>query len=256
MPNGQAASRAPRGNVLLDALSLSAGPGQGQVALEAALEIVQVEVHEVIHEAGAPVEYVYFPLSAVFGLLSVVTGAPAVEVMPVGYEGMVGLPAVLGDGTSPHQVLCQVPGQAMRLPADVLRAQLDGNVAARRLLGGYIQLTVVLISERVACVQRHTAEQRCADWLLRHADQLNGQPFPLTQQFLATMLGLRRTTVSAIAARLQHLALISYRYGWMAVRDHHGLERLACSCYQLFRSQVDNLTNLASPPGGSVAPPQ
>jgi len=89
---------------------------------------------------------------------------------------------------------------------------------------------------------RHSAQQRCADWLLRRSDQVGGRAFPLTQQFLASMLGLRRTTVSAVAASLQNLGLISYRYGQVAVRDHEGLERLACSCYGLFRCEVSGLS--------------
>ena len=241
MADGQPARRSRWGNGLLDALHPDVEPGARDGQPHAALEPVHVDVREVVHEAGDRVEYVYFPLSAVFGLLSVLAGVPEVEVMAVGREGVVGLPAVLGDGTSPHRALCQVPGQAVRLEADVLRAQIGAHAEVRRLVGAYTQMTVVLISARVACAQRHTAEQRCADWLLRRADSLDGQPFPLTQQSLAAMLGLRRTTVSAVATRLQSLQLISYRYGQVAVRDHQGLQRLACSCYQLFRSQTGRL---------------
>jgi len=88
----------------------------------------------------------------------------------------------------------------------------------------------VLISGWVACTQRHTAEQRCAEWLLRRADQVGGGPFPLTQQLLASVLGLRRTTVSAVAARLQGLGLVTYRYGRLAVQDHEGVPAAATGC--------------------------
>lgn len=235
------------GNVLLDALTASPGlsenlaPGEG-------LQVVELEAYEVVHEAGVPVEYVYFPLSAVFGLLAVLPDGPDVEVMPVGNEGVVGLPAVLGDSTSPHRALCQVPGQAVRLPAAALRRQIDDSEPSRHLLGKYAQMIVVLLTARVVCHQRHTAQQRCADWLLRRFDQVSGQPFPVTQQFLASMLGLRRGTVSAVATRLQDLELISYRYGQVQVRDHAGLEQLACSCYQLFRHQIDEVTGTTATP--------
>ena len=245
MAGSEARAGVASGNVLLEALldqeSASAGAGLGQ-----ALKFVDVEMDEVVHEAGAPVEHVYFPVTAVFGLLTAGRGTPPVEVMPVGSEGLVGLTAVLGDGTSPHSALCQVPGQAVRVPAEALRLHLDAHGPARRLLGVYNQLTIALISQRVACSQRHTAEQRCADWLLRHCDQVNGNAIPLTQQFLAAMLGLRRTTVTAVAARLQSSRLISYRYGRVLVEDHAGLEQLACSCYRLFRSHLDTVHAAAS----------
>lgn len=234
------------GNGLLDALtSAVAGTAYEQV-LQPALRAVPVALNEVVHEAGAPVEHVWFPTTSVFGLLSAVAGVVSVEAMPVGREGLVGLAAVLGDGVSPHEARCQVPGQAVRLRAEVLRGLYDGDAAVRSLLGRYAQVSIVLISGRVACTQRHTAEQRCAEWLLRRADQVGGSSFPLTQQLLASVLGLRRTTVSAVATRLQGLGLVAYRYGRLAVQDHEGLERRACRCYRLFRDEVAGLAQDSS----------
>lgn len=249
MPGGPSAGGRGRDNLLLHAL-VPVAQHLENARLKAELELVELELHEVVHEAGAPVTDVYFPQSAVFGLLSVVPGAPPTEVMPVGSEGVVGLPAVLGDGISPHRVLCQVPGQAVRLPVGGLREQIDASEPVRRLLGRYNQMTIVLLTARVVCHQRHTAEQRCADWLLRRSDQIGGGQFPVTQRFLASMLGLRRTTVSAVATRLQDLQLIRYGYGRVTVTDHPGLERLSCSCYGLFRRQVDELTAATLPHTG------
>ncbi len=96
------------------------------------LELVELALHQVVHDAGVQVEHVYFPVSAVCGLLSALPDAPDVEVMPVGSEGLVGLAAVLGDGSSPHRALCQVPGRAVRLPINVLRDRADAVPQVRR----------------------------------------------------------------------------------------------------------------------------
>lgn len=245
LPDDSVPARLRSGNALLDALALALpGPTREDV-LQPALEAVSVALNDVVHQAGTLVEHVWFPTSSVFGLLSVLPGASAVEAMPVASEGLVGLAAVLGDGVSPHEARCQVPGQAVRLPTGVLRELYEGNADVRTLLGRYAQVSITLISGRVACSLRHTAEQRCAEWLLRRAYQVGGGSFPLTQQLLASVLGLRRTTVSAVAARLQDLGLIAYRYGQLAVQDHDGLERRACRCYGLFRDELARLAQAA-----------
>lgn len=229
-PDGPAPDHLRWGNGLLDALApAAAGTPYGDLFL-GALEVVPVALDEVVHQAGAPIGHVWFPTSSAFGLLSVVPDVTPVEAMPVASEGLVGLAAVLGDGRSPHEARCQVPGEAVRLPVEVLRALYDGDATARSLLGRYAQTSITLISGRVACTQRHNAEQRCAEWLLRRAYQVGGGSFPLTQQLLASVLGLRRTTVSAVAARLQGLGLVTYRYGRLSVQDYDGLEGRACRC--------------------------
>ncbi len=250
---GQVVGDGSPGNVLLDAvLALCRervdGPYAGTAELAGLLELVDVESGQVVHQAGARVQDVFFPLSAVFGLLTVTAGASEVEALAVGSEGVVGLFAVFGDSTSPHRALCQVPGQAVRLPAGVLRELAYADVGVRWLLDRHVQAAVVLLSQRVACSQRHTAMQRCVDWLLRRAERMGATPIPVTQQFLASMLGLRRTTVTAIAAQLQQAGLIHYRYGWLSVRDAPGLKRLACSCYGVFRQQSDKLAAAADDP--------
>lgn len=250
MPDGRehdeaAPGRVPWGNDLLDALASAVTGTAYERMVQEALEAAEVDLDEVVHAAGAMVEDVWFPTSSVLGLLSVVSGVASVEAMPVGPEGLVGLAAVLGDGTSPHEARCQVPGQAVRLPAQVLRELYDNLAGVRTVLGRYAQVSITLISARVACTRRHTAEQRCSEWLLRRADQVGGS-FPLTQQLLASVLGLRRTTVSAVAGHLQRLGLITYRYGRVSVRDQDGLERRACGCYALFRDETASLAQARS----------
>lgn len=238
------AAHAPgSGNDLLDALLSAVHGTKHDRLLAGALETTLVTAGEVVHRAGDSVEHVWFPTSSVFGLMAVLPDTASVEAMPVASEGLVGLAAVLGDGISPHEARCQVAGGAVRAPATVVRGLFDADATVRALLGRYAQTSMALISARVACTQRHVAEQRIAEWLLRRTDQVGRGAFPLTQQLLASVLGLRRTTVSAVAARLQGLGLITYRYGRLSVDDHQGLERHACSCYQLFRHEMGRLAS-------------
>lgn len=239
-------------NILLEAILVACRGREDGLHADIAelLELVDVASGQVVQQAGAPIQDVFFPLSTVFGLMTVTAGAPEVEAMAVGFESVAGLAAVLGDGTSPHQVVCQVSGQALRLPAEALRGLADTDVWVRRLLGQHVQAALVLLSQRVACSQRHNAEERCADWLLRLAERVGGSSIPVTQQFLASMLGLRRTTVSAIAAQLQQTGVIRYRYGRLDVRDAAGLQRLTCGCYRVFRDQNDRLVAAADVPIG------
>ena len=255
MPGQEASTGGSTGNALLDALLAGSEPpdrpGSGK-DLAALLELVTLEHGQLVHESGMPVRHVLFPRSAVVGLLVARAGAPPVEAMAVGDEGVVGLTALWGDGTSPHRALCQVPGQALRWPVHVLRDLVEVDPAARGLVGQHVQATVVLLSQRVACSQRHTAQQRCADWLLRHADRIGGDTIPITQKFLAAMLGLRRTTVSAVVSQLQRSDLITHRYGRVTVTDREALQRLACDCYQVFRDEMDRLADTAR---GRIEPP-
>lgn len=233
------------GNLLLAALLSGSSPsaltGDGRSGTEAALELVEVRAGEVLHEADEPVTHALFPVSALLALVAVLPDAPQVQIMAVGRIGVAGVPAVLGNGRSPYRVLCQVPGQVLRLPAQVLLDWAATDDGVRRLLGHHEQSVTVLLGQRVACGQRHSAEQRCAAWLLQCADRLDRNSFPVTHQVLALMLGVRRTTVSLIAAQLQQQGLIAYHYGNVQLSDRAGLEQLSCSCYAVFRGQVDAL---------------
>ena len=197
----------PSGNLLVWALGArtvspaSLDADAVEVASGVSLERVELTAQQVVHRAGEPVHAVHFPVDAVLGLLTQLPDAPPAQVMAVGREGVVGLAAAMGDGTSPYDVVSQVPGRAWRLPLPTLLRWADDNVRVRRLLGRYDQTTTVLLAQRVACGQRHTAEQRCATWLLQCADRVGAETFPLTQAALGVMLGVQRTTASATAGQ-------------------------------------------------------
>lgn len=230
-PTASSEEMDPRRNALLGRL-----PGREYEALATRLQSVRTTPRDVVYEKGTPLQHVYFPLDAVFSLITHSDGR-TVEVNTIGSEGMVGLPAFLGGVTSPNDAFCQVPGRALGLGVGQLREVLNGDGSLHRLLSLYAQVTIVHLSQNVACNRLHSAEQRCARWLLMTHDRAGRDQFPLTHEFLAQMLGVRRATTTETAGRIQDKGLIRYRRGNITILDRENLVVLACECYQNIRDE-------------------
>jgi CRP-like cAMP-binding protein len=211
-------------------------------ALAPHLEEVTLGNGEVLAEPGEPLADIYFPETAIMSVINRMADGAGVEVGTVGNEGLVGLAALLGAEASESQTLAQIPGTALRLPAAVLVAAVDAQPALRRLLLRYTQAYLTQVAQGAACNRLHGIEARCARWLLMTHDRVGGaDAFPLTQEFLAIMLGVRRAGVSVAAGALQDAGLIRYRRGGIRVLDRAGLEAAACECYGVVRRQFDRL---------------
>jgi CRP-like cAMP-binding protein len=204
------------------------------------LGTVELSVKEPVYQAGRPIENVYFPLTAILSMVAETDGEQ-VEVATIGREGMAGLPAFLGVFTSPNDVFAQVPGTALRLPAQHFRTFLATDGALHRQLYRYIQAMIMQLSQNVACNRLHKTEERAARWLLMTADRVGSLQFSLTQEFLAQMLGVRRATVSLTAGQLHSAGLISYSRGVITIDDRASLEAAACECYGILREEFDRL---------------
>lgn len=228
-----------------DNFILGALPHEEYAQLHDRLEPVECTTRELIYPTGAPIGHVWFPTTAVLSMVSQVEGETAVEVATIGREGMAGLPVFLGVTASPNTVFAQVPGMALRMRADQLREVLTGDGALHRQLHRYIQATMVQLAQNVACNRLHNTEERAARWLLMTADRVGSDRFPLTQEFLAQMLGVRRATVSLTAGLLHNAGLISYRRGVITIDDRAGLHEVACDCYSIIRGEFDKLTKPA-----------
>jgi CRP-like cAMP-binding protein len=219
---------------------LAALPEVEQQRLAGELQLVDLGLRDLLYEVDQPISSVYFPLGCVLSLVAPV-GDDAVEVATVGPEGMVGLPAFLGAVTSAHRVYCQLPGPALQLSVDALAQFLPGDGELHRLLHRYTQAVMVFLGQSVACNRLHTVEQRCARWLAHTHDRVDQDRFPLTQEFLAQMLGVRRASVSVSAQTLQQAGLIHYSRGRITVLDPKGLRAAACPCYLIIRREFDKL---------------
>ncbi len=215
-------------------------PANEQEYLRPHLELVSLNVKDVLAEARDSFDYVYFVESGLVSLVNLVSGS-LVEVGTVGDEGIAGLSVLLEDGIAPHRTFVQVSGEAWRMPASVAADVSDNCPEFRRLVYRYTQASLIQVAQTASCNLMHTIEQRCARWLLITQDANGTDVFPLTQEFMAFMLGVRRAGVTVAAGELQKSALIRYSRGSVTVLDRPGLEEASCECYCLVRGQFDRL---------------
>lgn len=229
-------SRNPVGNKLLAAL-----PPQEYERLLPKFEPVSLSIKQVLYEPNEPIEYAYFLTSGAASLLNLMENSQIIEAATVGKQGMLGVPLLLGTNQTPLQVIIQVPGNALRMKADVFKAEVDWGCPLHTLLLRYMQTLLNQISQTAACNRFHSVEARCCRWLLMTHDCAESDYFPLTHEFLSYMLGVRRASVSEVAATLQRSGLIDYHRGQIAIRDRKGLETSACECYHSTQQEFERL---------------
>jgi CRP-like cAMP-binding protein len=230
------ALQAQERNRLLRALSPEA-----YAALRPHLEPVELTTGQVLWKADGPIHGVYFPRTAVCSLLTPLADEAPVESATVGYEGLVGIPVVLGAPATHTQGLTQVSGAAARVDAGRFREWLPSADGALSLLLRYAQVLLEQTAQSVACNRRHEMDERCARWLLATRDRVGGDSFLLTHEFLAAMLGVRRASVTVAAGMLQQAGLLRYSRGRVTILDRERLEEASCECYRVVRVQHERL---------------
>ena len=241
-PEASTESQAAERNRLLRAL-----PPAAYDALRPHLEPLELTMGQVLWRPDGPLHAVYFPQTAVCSLLTPLSDEAAVESATVGYEGMVGVPVVLGAASTHSQALGQVAGRAARVDAGRFREWLATADGALPLLPRYAQALVEQTAQSVACNRKHAMEERCARWLLATRERVGSDRFELTHEFLAAMLGVRRASVTVAAGMLQQAGLITYSRGRVTILDGERLEQASCECYRVVREQHERLL------GGSAA---
>jgi CRP-like cAMP-binding protein len=207
----------------------------------AELEPVTLRFGEILYEAGGRIQHVYFPIDCLISLLTTVDKRRSLEVGMVGSEGMTGMPFILGMGVSGVRALVQGGGRALRMAAAPFRVEFDCNPPLRQALFRYTYALMAQISQTAACNRFHEAEARLARWLLMTRERVGSDQFPLTHEFLAHMLGLRREGVTDAASALKVRGLIDYRRGHIQILDVKGLKASACSCYQTIRKVYERI---------------
>ena len=186
-------------------------------------------------------DQVYFVEQGVTSVLTVMATGAMSEVGMIGAEGVVGMSALLGAEASGQRVLVQVPGAALRMDASVCKAAFDRHPVFHRTVLRFVDAFLNLSAQTAACNLLHSAEQRCARWLLMASGRTRSDSLPMTHEFLSSMLGIRRTGVTAIAGALQRSGVIQYQRGRVRITDRPGLEAAACECYRLDRERIDRL---------------
>jgi len=205
------------------------------------LQKVSLPLKDILYEANGPIPHVFFPLHGVVSLVILVDGDVSLEVGTIGNEGMVGTPVFLGSDSSPTRAISQVPGEALRMETTVFQEEMRRGGPLYGLVQRYTQAMINQISQSTVCNHRHSVQKRMCRWLLLSHDRVGLDEFPLTHEFLAQMLGVRRPTVTAVASTLQKDGLISYRRGKISVLDRKALEAASCECYEVVAKELDRL---------------
>jgi CRP-like cAMP-binding protein len=212
---------------------LASIPAKTYARLRSHLDPIKLTFGQILYEPGDTIRHVYFPLNCLVSLLTAVDRRRTLEVGMVGNEGIAGMPVVLGVDISGVRALVQGGGDALRMNATRFRTELDRIKPLRQSLFRYTYALMAQISQTAACNRFHAAEARLARWLLMTRDRVGSDSFPLTHEFLAHMLGLRREGVSEAASALKRRKLIAYSRGKILILDGKGLTASACTCYQL-----------------------
>lgn len=216
---------------------LAALPARDYKRLSPHLEAVPLELKTILHEAGEPVRYVYFPGEGLVSLLAVMEDGAASEVGLVGNEGMIGLSALLGVDKAPGREMVQLSGAGVRMKATLMRAEFRRGGALQDLLHRYTHVLFTQVSRSTACIATHKVKQRLCRWLLMTHDGAQGDTFVITQEFMAMMLGVTRSVVTRAAGVLQREKLIRYSRGRVTMLDRRGVEARACECYTSIREE-------------------
>jgi CRP-like cAMP-binding protein len=206
------------------------------------LTVVTLAQGAVVFETGDEVDQIYFPHNGMFSLLAVMRDGKAIETATVGREGVIGAMAGLGLYTSLVRVVVQLPLVASKIAASQFRKVVAASEAVRDLSIHFNEVLLTQARITAACNALHPVEARFCRWLLQSADRAASETITLTQELLAEMLGVRRTSVTEVAGKLQHEGVITYSRGVIKILDRDGLERLSCECYQTLIDHSATLT--------------
>ncbi|MDC0831632.1 cAMP-binding protein - catabolite activator and regulatory subunit of cAMP-dependent protein kinase [Geitlerinema sp. FC II] len=220
---------------------LAALPPEGYRRIAPYLEYVNLAVGEVLYEAYEPIQKVYFPSKSMISLVSVMLDGSTTEIGLVGSEGVLGLPIFLGGKFTSNIAIVQIAGDAWKLNADLLKREFDRGGVLQQTLLLYTQALFTQVSQNAVCNRRHVIEKRLARWLLSVRDCIKQNELLLTQEFIATMLGTRRSGVTVAARKLQQAGLIRYSRGKITILDRQGLEASACECYGVVQREFERL---------------
>jgi len=203
-----------------------------------------LESGQVLYEPNEIMDFAYFPSTAMISVVSIMEDGATTEIGLIGNEGMVGLPIILGGKQTISQAIVQVSGDCWKLNGATLLREFNQTPELQRLLLIYTQARLTQVSQSAACNRQHKIEERLARWLLSVHDCVQADEIPLTQEFVANMLGVRRSGVTIAANSLQQSGMIRYRRGKITLTDHDALEKTACECYSLVQSEYIRLLGL------------
>ncbi|BES73160.1 Crp/Fnr family transcriptional regulator [Marinobacter nanhaiticus D15-8W] len=226
----------PEDNLLIAAL-----PQDVRGRLIPNLERVDLPLGKVLHEAGDTEYYAYFPVDCLVSLLCLVDNGASTEIAVVGRDGIVGVAVFLGGESMPNRAIVQSGGAAFRLPSRQLKTEFNRYGDFSQLMLRYTQALMTQIAQTAICNRHHTIDQRLCRRLLLALDRLGGNELIMTQERIASILGVRRESVTEAAGKLDKLGVILYKRGHIRVLDRNELERRSCECYAVVRKECERL---------------
>ena len=199
------------------------------------LEFISLAHHRSLHEPHKKSKFVHFPNEGLISLVVALMDGRTVEAGVVGNEGIAGGPAAVGIGRSPLREVVQIAGSGFRVRVGTFQGTLQSTPQLHAMLGRYLAVLGMQVAQTAACNRLHNIEQRLARWLLMAQDRIDSGSLPITHDFLATMLGTDRPSVSSAAGILQKMQTIEYIRGAVKILNRKKLEKFACECYAIIR---------------------
>lgn len=220
---------------------LAALPPSEFALVSPAITRVELELGQTLHRAGDPIHEIYFVESGFISALTILSDGQPLEIGLIGAEGVAGVSVILGATASYSETMCQTGGGAYRMTASAFKDAALHAPVLRDLLLRYVHVFHVQVAQTAACNAHHELGQRLARWLLAAHDRSGVPELSLTQDLIAVMLGVRRSTVSVAASPLQRAGYIRYQHGKITIIDRAGLENAACECYEAVASEYRRL---------------
>ena len=205
------------------------------------LELVQMQLGNILYESGDRLQHVWFPTTAIVSLQYIMEDGASTEIAGVGNEGVLGVSLFMGGAATPSRAIVQAGGCGYRIKAGVVLQEFNRAESLQGLSLLYTQALITQMSLIAACNRHHSIEQQLCRWLLSTLDRLTSNELIMTQELIASMLGVRREGITEAAGNLKHAGFINYRRGHITVLDRSGLETLSCECYQVAKKEFNCL---------------
>ena len=235
-----AVRRAPKPSPLQNHL-LAALPPADFARLEPFLDLVPMPLGQVLYESGERLRKMYFPTTSIISLHYVMENGASAEIAGVGNEGLLGVSLLMGGDSTPSRALVQTAGEAWAIDAKVLVPEFNSGGPLMRLLLRYSQALITHMTQTGACNRHHSVEQQLCRWLLLTLDRMPSNDLVMTHELIASMLGVRRESVTEAAGLLKDRGVISYRRGHITVLRREGLDAHVCECYEVVKNEINRL---------------
>ena len=220
---------------------LAAVQGDEFERLKPHLESVQMRLGSVLYESGDRLQHVWFPTTAIVSLQYIMEDGASTEIAGVGNEGILGVSLFMGGTATPSRAIVQTGGCGYRIKAGLVLQEFNRSESLHQLSLLYIQALITQMSLTAACNRHHSIEQQLCRWLLLTIDRLSSNELIMTQELIASMLGVRREGITESAGNLKDAGFINYRRGHITVLNRSGLETLSCECYQVVKKELNCL---------------